>query len=59
MTNLNLESTIELNDGVAIPLFGLGMYEMSLGETSVNAVKIALTNGYKLIDTAAYYKYVE
>ncbi len=58
MSALTLGSTIVLNDGIVIPLFGLGMFKMKAGETGVNAVRFALKNGYRLIDTAAFYKYV-
>jgi len=53
---MNLSSTIKLNDGVEMPLFGLGMYLSEPGQSSAGAVTAALKNGYKLIDTAIYYK---
>ena len=43
-----------LNDGNSIPLIGFGTYKL-LGEDGVQAVADALTNGYRLIDTAAVY----
>ena len=54
--SLSLSSTIKLNDGVEMPLFGLGMYLSEPGQSSAGAVTAALKNGYKLIDTAIYYK---
>jgi hypothetical protein len=58
MSKITLRSTITLNDGIQMPLFGLGMFQMTLGQSSVNAVRCALQNGYRLIDTAAFYKYL-
>ena len=53
---MDLSSTIKLNDGVEIPRLGLGMYLSEPGPSSAGAVTAALKNGYKLIDTAIYYK---
>ncbi|KIJ50921.1 hypothetical protein M422DRAFT_244873 [Sphaerobolus stellatus SS14] len=50
-----LETKVQLRDGVQMPLFGLGVYEMSDSETE-QAVKWALEVGYKLIDTAEWYE---
>ncbi len=44
-----------LNDGNKIPLIGFGTYKL-LNEEGVQSVSDALTNGYRLIDTAAIYK---
>lgn len=52
----NLASFITLNDGVKMPLFGLGVW-LARGESASNAVSHALKNGYKMIDTAQYYEY--
>ena len=46
--------TVMLNDGYKMPLFGLGVYR-AFGEEGKQAVKFALQNGYRMIDTAAYY----
>ncbi|XP_076460171.1 glyoxal reductase-like [Babylonia areolata] len=53
----NLESTIKLRDGNAMPLFGLGVWKAQSGENgrAENAVYYALKNGYKMIDTANIY----
>ncbi|KAN0055892.1 hypothetical protein ACTA71_011779 [Dictyostelium dimigraforme] len=50
------QSKFKLNDGIGhIPIMGLGTYYgEELGEVG-NAVKIALKNGYRHIDGAAYY----
>lgn len=47
-----LESIITLSDGVAMPMFGLGMSKSTQPKV---AVASALRNGYKLIDTAVRY----
>ena len=46
--------TVMLNDGYKMPLFGLGVYR-ALDEDCKQAVKFALQNGYRMIDTAAFY----
>ena len=51
----NLQDTITLNNGVKMPGFGLGVYKMEDKDTA-DAVKTAINNGYRLIDTASYYK---
>jgi diketogulonate reductase-like aldo/keto reductase len=45
---------ITLNNGVEMPALGLGVYQSSPEQTS-GAVKAAIANGYRLIDTAAAY----
>ncbi|HYQ57593.1 MAG TPA: aldo/keto reductase [Draconibacterium sp.] len=47
--------TIELNDGNKIPIVGFGTYK-STEEEGIEAVSYAISNGYRLIDTAAFYK---
>jgi diketogulonate reductase-like aldo/keto reductase len=46
--------TLTLNNGVAMPALGLGVFQ-SPPEETVNAVETALRGGYRLIDTAAAY----
>lgn len=46
---------ITLNNGVAIPLIGLGTYKMHQGKEPEAAVRAALDAGYRSIDTAAFY----
>ena len=48
-----LQSRVTLNNGVEMPIFGLGVYK-SEGDT-VPAVQAAIKNGYRLIDTAQAY----
>lgn len=51
--------TKKLNDGVEIPMLGLGTWQQE-GEKCVDAVRIALGLGYHHIDTAyAYYNHNE
>ncbi|VDI25785.1 Hypothetical predicted protein [Mytilus galloprovincialis] len=53
----DITSRLTLNDGVCMPMFGLGMYEASSGSGGVaeKAVQYALSKGYQLIDTAEFY----
>ncbi|HRX11505.1 MAG TPA: aldo/keto reductase [Draconibacterium sp.] len=53
---MNLISKVKLNNGVEMPWFGLGVFMSKEGEEVENAVKVALQNGYRHIDTAAIYK---
>lgn len=52
---LSLESTVKLNNGVEMPVFGLGTYQAGRGEETRKAVGAALEAGYRLLDTAAIY----
>lgn len=51
---MNKVPTIELNDGVAIPQLGFGVFQIKPDETAA-AVKTALDIGYRHIDTAEMY----
>ena len=53
-----LQSFVTLNDGHKMPMFGLGTFESKTDEETENAVVSALKNGYRMVDTAAWYKYV-
>ena len=46
----------KLNNGVEIPMLGLGVFQTPAGEPTVNAVKWALEAGYRHIDTARMYE---
>jgi diketogulonate reductase-like aldo/keto reductase len=46
--------TLKLHNGVDLPALGLGVYQSGPNET-VAAVQVALSNGYRMIDTAAAY----
>lgn len=45
---------VVLNNGLSMPLLGLGVYKMH-GKVAENAIQTALQTGYRLIDTAAAY----
>ncbi len=53
---MNITTTVKLNNGVEMPIFGLGVFLSKEGDEVENAVKVALENGYRHIDTAAIYK---
>ena len=56
MDKLNFNSKYVLNNGVQIPIIGFGTYKIPEGDETVNAVKLALGAGYRLIDTAKVYR---
>ena len=47
--------SFELNNGTSIPMLGLGVYKAGEGEEVESAVRTALAQGYRLIDTASLY----
>ncbi|AOZ94457.1 aldo/keto reductase [Paenibacillus crassostreae] len=51
----SLQSTTTLSNGVKMPLLGLGVYKSQEGTEVIQAVKAAIKNGYRSIDTAAAY----
>ena len=51
---MNISSTLKLNNGVDIPILGLGTWILT-GKRAYYAVLMALEAGYRLIDTAAMY----
>jgi len=53
--NFTINSKLKLNNGVKIPLFGLGTWDLR-GKVGFNIVQWALKAGYRLIDTATYYE---
>ena len=50
---MDITSTKRLNNGVEIPVLGLGVYKS--GENTKNAVLNAFKAGYRMIDTASVY----
>lgn len=46
---------VVLNNGVRMPQLGLGVWQTAEGFEVTSAVSAALSNGYRLIDTAAIY----
>ncbi len=52
---LTIESRVRLNNGVEMPLLGLGVWNIPTGGPARRAVETALQAGYRLIDTAKMY----
>jgi len=52
---LTIKSTIELNNGLEMNRFGLGTWKLKRNSV-LDPVKWALNKGYRLIDTATFYK---
>lgn len=55
MTTTGDVPTVELNNGVSIPQFGFGVFQIPPAETA-RAVRTALEAGYRHIDTAQMYR---
>lgn len=51
----SLESKVQLNNGILMPRFGLGVFRSREGGEVEQAVEYALKMGYRLIDTASIY----
>ncbi|KPV59305.1 glyoxal reductase [Paenibacillus sp. A3] len=51
----HLQATTTLNNGKAMPWFGIGVFKVADGPELVDAVKAAVAHGYRSIDTAAIY----
>lgn len=51
----NLQDTTTLHNGVKMPWLGLGVFQVEEGQELVDAVKSAIAQGYRSIDTAAIY----
>ena len=56
MKKIHIDTKIKLNNGIQMPLFGLGTYQAQPGKQTKQAVLYALEIGYRLIDTAAMYE---
>ena len=52
---MNLHSTKTLQNGIEMPIVGLGVYKMTDKEETLQAILTALNVGYRAIDTAALY----
>ncbi len=50
-----MQKYFKLNNGVEIPSIGFGTWQTPDGETAEKAIKIAIENGYRHVDTAAIY----
>lgn len=55
-TNAPSQPTLELKNGVTIPQLGLGVFQAARGAETYGAVREALRQGYRHIDTAAIYR---
>jgi diketogulonate reductase-like aldo/keto reductase len=56
MKDIRIDTRVKLNNGLQMPLFGLGTYQAQPGKQTKQAVLYALEIGYRLIDTAAMYE---
>lgn len=54
--SLSIASTVELSNGVAMPLLGFGTFTITDESQIHEAVLAAVEAGYRLIDTASIYK---
>jgi diketogulonate reductase-like aldo/keto reductase len=52
---LSITSAISLNNGVTIPQFGFGTWQLAQGRRGIDALLTALETGYRHIDTARAY----
>lgn len=52
---IRIDTRVKLNNGVEMPIFGIGTFLMGGGRETRKAVLCALEAGYRLIDTAAMY----
>jgi methylglyoxal/glyoxal reductase len=51
-----VRSTVELRNGVKMPVLGLGVWQSAPGEETRSAVAEALATGYRHVDTARAYR---
>ncbi len=51
----SLQSTVTLHNGVQMPWFGFGVFQVIDGQEVVDSVLAAIKAGYRSIDTAAIY----
>jgi methylglyoxal/glyoxal reductase len=54
-SQLSIRTTVKLNNGIEMPVLGLGVWQMSEGVETEHSVLWALEAGYRLIDTARLY----
>jgi len=52
----SLQDTTTLHNGIKMPWFGLGVFNVKDGDDVIQSVKWALEFGYRRIDTASIYK---
>jgi diketogulonate reductase-like aldo/keto reductase len=51
----DIKGTVGLRNGIRMPYFGLGVFKVGDGEEVIEAVKYAVSIGYRHIDTASLY----
>ncbi|UPM54547.1 aldo/keto reductase [Gottfriedia acidiceleris] len=51
-----MNKLVKLNNGLEMPVIGLGVFQVEDGQVVIDAVKAAIRNGYRSIDTAAIYQ---
>ena len=52
----SIHSTTRLNNGVEMPVLGLGVYKAKNGNEVIDAIQMAFEAGYRHIDTASFYE---
>jgi diketogulonate reductase-like aldo/keto reductase len=52
---MDIKTTVTLNNGIEIPILGLGVFRSPAGKTTRKAVRYAFEEGYRHIDTAHIY----
>jgi diketogulonate reductase-like aldo/keto reductase len=52
---LTLDTKVKLNNGIDMPMLGIGVWDMSAGKETLNALKWAFEVGYRHVDTAKLY----
>lgn len=55
MKELRIDTKVKLNNGVEMPIFGLGTFQAQSGRKARDAVLHALQAGYRHVDTASMY----
>ncbi|KYQ92801.1 aldo-keto reductase [Tieghemostelium lacteum] len=55
MSQITINSTVTLNNGVKMPLFGFGTYQLSIADMDTS-IKQAVESGYVHFDTASIYR---
>ncbi|WP_088014549.1 aldo/keto reductase [Gottfriedia acidiceleris] len=51
-----MNNVVKLNNGLEMPVIGLGVFQVEDGQVVIDSVKAAIRNGYRSIDTAAIYQ---
>ncbi len=51
-----MSNIVKLNNGLEMPVIGLGVFQVEDGQVVIDSVKAAIRNGYRSIDTAAIYQ---